>query len=184
MFEELLIKYASPTLGGIKSGNLLKVNLSYKSYNIHNLIKDYNNCFNIFDIYLEILYETNNYILVYIYRLDFLINDFSDDEVSFFLNSHGYNPYDIEDCIYKLKKKFKKTGKTPHELGVFLGYPIKDVKGFIDNQGKNYKLCGCWKVYDDLEECNRIFKEYKDCKDKFTYLFHNGYTLKSLIHIK
>ena len=32
MFEKLLIKYASPTLGGIKSGNLFKIYLDDKKY--------------------------------------------------------------------------------------------------------------------------------------------------------
>lgn len=183
MFDEMLIKYASPTLGGIKTGNLFKFNL-YKDSNIYNLIKNYNDFLNVFNIYLEILYENNNYVLVYIYRLDFLISDFSDEEISVFLRSYGYNPYNIENCICKLKERFKKTCKTPHELGVFLGYPIKDVKGFINNSGKNYKLCGCWKVYDDVEKCAQIFKEYKNCKYKFTHLFHKGYSLKSLIFTK
>ena len=40
----------------------------------------------------------------------------------------------------------------PHEIGVFLGYPLDDVKGFIKNEGKKYLMIGYWKVYSDLAE--------------------------------
>ena len=30
----------------------------------------------------------------------------------------------------------------PHEIGIFLGYPLEDVVGFIENQGKNYTCSG------------------------------------------
>ena len=42
----------------------------------------------------------------------------------------------------------------PHEIGLFLGYPLGDVIGFIKNAGQNCKCVGCWKVY--CNECEAI----------------------------
>ena len=38
----------------------------------------------------------------------------------------------------------------PHEIGVFLGYPLEDVVGFIRHRGKCFTCCGCWKSYGCL----------------------------------
>lgn len=183
MFEKLLIKYASPTLGGIKSGNLFKIYLDDNT-NLENLISYYNTLLNPFDLYLYSLYKSKTYALIYIYRLEFLIKDFSDLEIISFLKSYNYNPFNIDDCLKKLKSEFETNVKTPHEVGLFLGYPIKDVKGFINNKGKNYKLCGCWKVYDNIDKCAKLFKSYKDCKSRFEFLYSVGYPFETLIYEK
>ena len=181
MFEELLIKYASPTLGGIKTGNLFKIYLN-DNINLENLIDHYNRILNPFGIYLYTLYKTNTFALLYIYRLKYLIEDLSNLEVINFLKSYNYNPFSIDDCLDKLRNEFELKLKTPHEVGLFLGYPIEDVKGFINNLGKNYKLSGCWKVYDNVDECVKNFKSYKECKSRFEFLYSKGCPLESLIY--
>lgn len=30
--------------------------------------------------------------------------------------------------------------------GLFLGYPLEDVKGFIENNGRNCKSCGVFRI--------------------------------------
>ena len=52
----------------------------------------------------------------------------------------------------------------PHEIGIFLGYPLEDVDGFITHQGENCKLCGCWKVYGNVEQARRTFASYEKCR--------------------
>ena len=52
----------------------------------------------------------------------------------------------------------------PHEIGIFLGYPLEDVDGFITHQGENCKLCGCWKVYGNVEQARRTFANYEKCR--------------------
>ena len=51
-------------------------------------------------------------------------------------------------------------GDFPHEIGAFLGYPVSDILGFIENNGKNYKFSGYWKVYGDAEEAKILFERY------------------------
>ena len=46
----------------------------------------------------------------------------------------------------------------PHEIGVFLDYPLADVEGFIRNAGRDYLLSGYWKVYHD-PALDRVFSE-------------------------
>lgn len=56
---------------------------------------------------------------------------------------------------------FEKDG-FPHEVGLFLGYPLDDVTGFIEQKGKNYKCCGIWKVYGNEKQTQMLFPETEE----------------------
>lgn len=51
--------------------------------------------------------------------------------------------------LTQLSRRLCCSADFPHEIGVFLGYPLGDVVGFIENRGKNFTCCGCWKSYGD-----------------------------------
>lgn len=55
----------------------------------------------------------------------------------------------LGEYLMRLSKRLNENGDFPHEIGLFLGYPVKDVEGFIENKGENFLLCGCWKVYSN-----------------------------------
>ena len=183
MLDKFLIKYASPTLGKIKTGSLFKVSKNTK-INLEYYMKYYNSLLNNFDLYLEIIYSCDKYSLIYIYNKEMLINDIKNKNINNFLRTYGYRGDFTYDYIIFLKERFCTLKKTPHEIGIFLGYPLDDVKCFIKYGGKNFKLLGCWKVYDDVENCSNKFKEFKNYRDEFTYLYENNYSLKDLIKKK
>ena len=183
MLDKLIIKYASPTLGKIKTGSLFKV---YKNnqINLKEDIKYYNSLLNDLDLYLEIIYSSDKYNLIYIYNLQMLLNDINEKDVNDFLKIYGYKCEFIEDYITYLKERLNSLRKTPHEVGIFFGYPLDDVKCFIKYKGKNFKLSGCWKVYNDVENCSKKFEDFKKYRDEFTYLYENNYSLKFLVNKK
>lgn len=180
MIDQLLIKYASPTLGGIKTGNLFKI-CNDNKFDLHEEIKNYNLLLNYLNLYLVIVYSCDRYSLIYIYRLEMLLNDLKNEEVCCFLKSYGYDFTSIEDYITHLKYRFELLKSTPHEIGVFLGYPLNDVKCFIQFKGKNFKISGCWKVYDNVNYCSKKFDSFKKYRAILSYLYKNDYPLESLI---
>ena len=90
------------------------------------------------------------------------------------LERYGYENSDIESCMNHLKYRLLNCSCFPHEIGVFLGYPLEDVKGFIDNKGKNCESCGVWKVYCDREEKDKLFQKFIKCKDVYMQAFGEG----------
>ena len=58
----------------------------------------------------------------------------------------------LEAVIGHLKTRLSANGGFPHEVGLFLGYPLEDVHGFVRSGGRNYKLNGYWKVYSDEQK--------------------------------
>lgn len=80
-------------------------------------------------------------------------------EVLSFLASEGYDKRSrLTDVLATLRNH--SSGCCPHEVGIFLGYPLEDVLGFIANGGKNCLTCGYWKVYANVEEKQNIFEAY------------------------
>ena len=59
----------------------------------------------------------------------------------------------------------------PHEIGLFLGYPVEDVLGFVRHKGRYYKCCGYWKVYGDVEHAKQCFRRYDTCRECFETIF-------------
>lgn len=80
-----------------------------------------------------------------------------------FLNSLGYQEaVTLEEKLQLLKSRFAFT--CTHEVGIFLGFPVEDVKGFIENKGKNYLLSRYWKVYRNQERAELLFRIYDEAR--------------------
>lgn len=178
-FNGMVVKYCSPVLAGIKTANMFT---SFDTLsNIKNFVKAYNKVFNSFGIYFYILSSGKNNSLIYVYRLDRLMKDLKQKFVEEFMLKEGYNVYDIKSCIEILSYKIKSKKDFPHEIGLFLGYPIYDVLGFIENKGCNFKYCGFWKVYGNEENAKRIFCEYEQCIDLYRGRFNKDKNLLKLV---
>lgn len=66
-------------------------------------------------------------------------------------------PLDLAALLSHLKKRLSQSEAFPHEIGLFLGYPLEDVIGFCRHKGEGCKLCGYWKVYGDVESARKSF---------------------------
>ena len=179
--DKKILRFASPTISGIKTGNLFKVYISEYD-DLDNTLLRYNNLLNTYGIYLLKIYNTDIYALIYIFRINHLKNDLFDKKIKEFLISYGYNYSSISTIISSLKNNFYRNSHIPHEVGLFLGYPLEDVIGFITNKGKNYKISGYWKVYGDPIKYGKIFENYKKCRDNNLLLYDIGFPLESLIY--
>lgn len=71
-------------------------------------------------------------------------------------------------------------GGFPDEIGLFLGYPPEDVRGFIENKAAGCKCVGCWKVYGDAEAARAVFAKYKKCTDVYRARFAEGRSVERL----
>ena len=65
-------------------------------------------------------------------------------------------------------------------IGLFLGYPLGDVIGFIKNAGQNCKCVGCWKVYYNECEAIKAFARFKKCTNVYVRLWNQGRSVRQL----
>ncbi len=102
---------------------------------------------------------------VLIYNEALMEKRFADPEIRRILSDYGYPRYfSVEQCLDRLSERIRKSSVFPHEIGIFLDYPLEDVVGFIENGGDNFKLCGAWKVYGSVENAKRTFANYNRCR--------------------
>ncbi|KUO77006.1 MAG: hypothetical protein APF77_05735 [Clostridia bacterium BRH_c25] len=113
-------------------------------------------------------------ILVLIYKPETLNKYLLKKSSMRFLRDYGYRrEMGLEGCLEHLKRRYN--CECPHELGVFLGYPVKDVIGFIENQGKKCLLCRYWKVYHNPGRAKCIFNAYDKAKKKMACIILDTY---------
>ena len=179
MFEKYLIKNCAPTLASLKTGSLFNCALCDKCELKENL-SEWGGALYSSGIRFFVLKEDEKSALVYVYRAGALGKILEDARVRSFLKKCGYTDFSAEAVLNKLKERFSQGGDFPHEIGIFLGYPLGDVIGFIQNSGKNCKCTGCWKVYCDECSAKKTFDKFKKCTEVYTRLWSQGRTVLQL----
>ena len=164
-FEELLVMHASPTLANLKPASLISMNNTAQG----------KECLKKLEKRGLMFFQLNNskgQSLLLVYRKDKLEQVLSAPRAEEILEHFGY-PESLEERLAFLKKRFQST-QCPHEVGIFLGYPPDDVKGFIQNKGQGAIYSGLWKVYSDKENAERILQKWAKCRRKYLECFLSG----------
>ena len=122
--------------------------------------------------------------LVMVYRAKELEEHLRSKEVSDYLREFGYRRDDFISNLIRLHQRmngfYNKMKEFPHEVGVFLGYPICDIKGFLENKGERYLHSGYWKIYGNLEETRKKFLSYDEAREIAIDEFLYGRELESI----
>ncbi len=146
-----------------------------------------------FDCCFRVLCEANDELFVIIYNQGLLNDIIYQNRENPLLFEHGYlsDNSSLDAAIELLEGRYSRYQQNknlglengfPHEIGIFLGYPAGDVMEYIRNNGKNYILCGYWKVYHNPEEARRTFELYTFIRKTAVSLFFAGRPLTE-IHI-
>ena len=179
MIEKCLIEHCAPTLASLKAANLFNA-CCEEEENIDLQISMWNQLMNPKGVKLLALRSRGNRSLVYVYREKQLVRNLNRPGVARFLKKYGYENTEPEQCLALLKKRFEAAEAFPHEIGIFLDYPLGDVIGFIQNGGQNYKCSGCWKVYEDEEKAQKLFIKYRKCTDIYCQKLKEGTSILRL----
>lgn len=180
MSEDLFLRHCAPTLAGIKTGSLF----SYPAASLEAVEKELEEYVPLFEEAglraVPLKYLKNGRALVYVYRPLLLQRDLEGKAQREILCSCGYGGCDGETCLRTLKEHLQEGEEFPHEIGLFLGYPPEDVKGFIENRGANAKYTGVWKVYGNLEESLAQFARFGRCTRAYMEAGRRGISLSRL----
>lgn len=181
--EETLIAHGSPTLAGLKTASLFRITPE-DGFCFGRQFKRWKRALASYGLGLVILqgcWKTKSYLL-YLYRAQNLRNTLLDPENAAFLHAMGYAQLeDTRRCLNLLASRLACKGAFPHEIGVFLGYPLEDVKGFIRNKGQNYTCCGCWKSYGDPALAQQGFAQFRKCTEIYQQQYRLGVPFTRLI---
>ncbi len=178
MSYEMIVKHCAPTLAGLKIGNLFSYTYENET-TLRKQLKENNALLNPKGIYFRILRKKNGVALVYVYRSNRLKELLQNSNVQSFLAENGYHDFSLEVCLDLLQLHLHNCD-FPHEIGIFLGYPLEDVKAFIKHKGTNYKHVGYWKVYNNLQEALATFEKFKKCTNIYCKKYASGHDISRL----
>ena len=179
MLEKYLIGHCSPTLASLKTANLF----TYAYDGEAEFQEEYRMWaarFREKGVSLMVLRRRRNTALLYVCRKERLKKDLQQPGVAPFLAACGYPAAEPEAALERLRCRLADNAAFPHEIGVFLGYPLGDVMGFIRSGGRNCRHAGCWKVYCNEAETLRLFEKFKKCRDVYLRLWNQGRSVLQL----
>ncbi|MDO5715842.1 MAG: DUF3793 family protein [Tissierellia bacterium] len=111
----------------------------------------------------EELKITKDNVLILFYRRKRMIKKMKEKKIRDFLASCGYEKCQcLEDHFEILKFRFQKS--CPDEIGVFLGYPLKDVIDFKKKTDTPCKCVGYWKCFNNVDSSKKAFERYDNVK--------------------
>ena len=159
----LFVGIAGVLFGG-KDGELLRINAAKYGLCIDGLTARISSLSETWGFSLIVVYRCDTYATVVIYnkaRTEKALARVSE----WALNELGY-PGDIgaEEFLNEIGRRWQNTGKIPHEIGLALGYPAKDVLGYM---GLLSSLCTgtCgWRIYGDPAPSLRRGRRYVKAK--------------------
>ena len=128
-----------------------------------------------------LLREDEERLFVYVCHRARLTKYLFSSDVRAFLARFGYEYGSAEEALEQLKYRIH--GEFPHEIGIFLGYPLEDVKGFIADPTARTKLSGYWKVYADVDNKQKLFERFKRCTACICRKMQAGQSLTQIFQV-
>ena len=177
--ERVLLTHCAPTLAGLKCANLVR--LTGPRAELEAATQAWRATLAPRGVHVRTARWDGDSALLYLYREGHLQREWEKPGAADFLRRHGYEPgAAVQENVELLLRRIARRPCFPHEIGLFLGYPLEDVQGFIENCGQNYRLCGCWKVYGDPQAALRCFARYEKCARVYLQCYQNGHSLSRL----
>jgi hypothetical protein len=181
MSEDLIVRHYAPTLAGLKTGNMFRASfadegeLDAELERLNFILTEKGLRITALRIDCQVnCGKCGIRALMYIYRPGQLQSDLDEEEAKAILSAFGYEDGDHEICIRRLTDRICECEEFPHEVGLFLGYPPEDVKGFIELGGRQSKASGYWKVYGDVDHAQKQFERFSKCTGVYLKCLERG----------
>lgn len=133
------------------------------------------------------LIQTRTKTTFLLFRRNELEEFLSDENVRNVLMKAGYKSLQIDKILRTFSLRYEAyiqgDKSFPHEMGLLLGYPVEDVVGFVENNGKNFLYSGYWKVYENQKAKVKLFDKFKVAEETLIHLLSNGLSMSDIIDI-
>lgn len=172
-FEETLAFHCAPAMAGIKAADL--ISWPGTAADTEGLLTRCAAGLAAAGISFRLLRFRRDRSLILVYRRERLAAQLAREEVNTLLARDGYPAGgQVEAMLDHLSLRMAQLGDFPHEVGLFLGYPVEDVEGFRKHNGQDYKYSGLWKVYSDVAQAQACFHRYHCCRKALSRRVQSG----------
>ena len=169
----------APLITGIKMSNLLIVS-SADAENVPHVLRRTGLAF-------VRLSQMKHKVTFLLFRRKELGAYLQDLDVQQILQEYGYEDLSFQGIMQTFVGHYQtyveKEAEFPHEMGLLLGYPVEDVRGFIVHKGQNFLYSGYWKVYADVTKKQEMFRQYEEAQRDVVELLAGGTGICQIIKI-
>lgn len=167
-FQELLLNHAAPCLLGIKTANLLRWLGTARELGA--AVRRHKHWLKSFGVEVRILTAGTKNLLILVYRAELLKARLAGAEVRTWLVKFGYGAkLSLKDDLLCLARRLQQgAGDFPHEIGLFLDYPLADVQAFVEGR-QPLAVVGAWRVYGDVERAKARFAAFNEARSELRY---------------
>ena len=167
-----LVDLIGATMVGVKPAELLSIpineggtkNSAWEEFRVY-FLRDKN-------IKLREIKHQNGRVQVLFYHSTSLDNALCNSAILKFLRGLGYpEQYSVEGYVDFLVKRLNRKD-FPHEIGLFLGYPFKDVLGFIGHPSLKLVKINGWKIYGNDKLSNKRYQSFLQARTKVRELIY------------
>ena len=175
--EQRLAALCAPVFCREKAANL--VGLEYLKE------EDLHQCLDGTGISSRILCRCEKRCQVFLYDKERLEAYVSRPEHASFLEAFGYEEMDLEAALDRLSARYEayrwNGQEFPHEIGLFLEYPLADIEGYLQGRDGKELFRGYWKVYSNEEQARATFLRYDAAKERLTQAVCRGCSLSECL---
>lgn len=161
-----LLDLIGATIVGVKPAELLSISIN--EGNAKNLALEELRFYFLLDknIKLREIKKQNERVQILFYHYNALDNALSHKTNLKFLRGLGYpEQYSLEGYVDFLVARLN-SKDFPHEIGLFLGYPFKDVLGYIGHPSLKLVKINGWRIYGNDKLSNERYESFLQARTK------------------
>lgn len=165
-FEKWLFKASSKVLFGEKPGELLLLREKVFNMDINSLLERAEKVVSTWGLAIYTFGLTSFGPKIVIYHRQRVNRVLKETAGTPFFIHTGYSDYSLaEDFFSEIARRWKSTGEFPHEIAVALGYPVKDVVGYLGIARLEYVGSYGWRVYGNPQPSLKLRDKYNRAKE-------------------
>ncbi len=164
-----LMLECAETLAGIKPANLVSLVNRVRpcGKNLYSIWHDHHQSLstsmNI--LRLRVLQTSQRALLLFCYHPGQLDKHLAHAGIRVLLGKAGYDiSLSSEELLTSLADKIAGSANFPHEIGLFIGYPAKDVAAFMGLVDLPFTCQGPWKIYGNPEKSICLANSFRDSR--------------------
>ena len=115
----------------------------------------------------RVLVDRGASLLLLVYKPRLLSELLAKPAVAAMLRRAGYaGSEEIAPVLEQLGERCQGGEGFPHEIGIFLGYPLKDVAAFLGWVALPFTVQGPWKIYGQPEKSLDLAATHRRCRER------------------
>lgn len=127
------------------------------------------------DLTFRVLQTRQRALLLLCYKHDHLERHLAHAGIRILLHKAGYEAdASCEALLTELSRRIGGNDCFPHEIGLFIGYPAKDVAAFMGLVKLPFACQGPWKIYGNPVQSLGLAEQYRYCRKRMSAILASG----------